>query len=81
MALLLSRIEAACLSSQHRKQINDLKKHTTAHAQPLPRERFSPWPKSGHLGDVVIGEIFRCSGISYCRRSKRAVFRTMSAID
>ena len=34
MMLLLSRIEADCLWSQHRKQICDLKKRTAADAQP-----------------------------------------------
>jgi hypothetical protein len=36
--------ESLQLFCEPTKQINDLKKHTTAHAQPLPRERFSPWP-------------------------------------
>jgi hypothetical protein len=34
MMLFLSRIEADCLSPQHRKQICDLKMYAAANAQP-----------------------------------------------
>jgi hypothetical protein len=43
MMLLLSRIEADCLSSQHRKQIYTISKNILLRMRSrLPRERFSP---------------------------------------